>query len=122
MVATGSWDHTARLWDVATGKELAVLTSHKAPLRSCVFSPDGRTLATGSDDRTIKFWNLATFREVGSIQNYVPIYLAFSPDAQILLAEVENLSHDAFQRCWRAPSLAEIDATDAKAQAAIEAP
>jgi WD40 repeat protein/serine/threonine protein kinase len=116
MIATGSWDHTARLWDVATGKELAVLTGHKAPLKSCVFSPDGRTLATGSDDRTIKFWNLATFHEVGSIQNNVPFYLAFSPDVQILIAEVENLSHDAFLRCWRASSLAEIDAAEAKEQ------
>jgi WD40 repeat protein/serine/threonine protein kinase len=126
-IATGSWDHTARLWDVATGKELAVLTGHKAALRSCAFSPDGRTLATGSDDRTIKFWNLATFHEVGSIQDYVPLYLAFSPDAQILMAEVEYMSHDAFLRCWRTPSLAEIDGAEGKAQrvpgkiAAVEA-
>ncbi len=31
MIATGSWDDTVRLWEAATGKELAVLTGHKAP-------------------------------------------------------------------------------------------
>src|SRR5262249_45593449 len=54
MIATGSWDSTLRLWDVATGKALAVLTGHKAAVLNSAFSPDGKTLATKSDDRTIK--------------------------------------------------------------------
>ena len=115
MVATVSWDSNARLWDAATGKELALLTGHKAGLLNCVFSPDGRTLATKSDDRTIKFWNMATFREVGSIQlNYAGevhgSFLAFSPDGQMLTA---HESGNGLLR-WRAPSLAEIDASEAK--------
>lgn len=115
MIATASWDSTARVWDGATGKELAVLTSHRAGLLNCVFSPDGRTLATKSDDRTIKFWNMATFREVGSIQmdyaGQVPgPFLAFSPDGQMLTA------HDSGNGllCWRVPTTAEIDTAEAK--------
>jgi WD40 repeat protein len=115
MIATGSWDSDVRLWDVATGKERAVLTGHTAAVLNCAFSPDGRTLATKSDDRTIKFWNMATFREVASIPldytgNIQGSFLAFSPDGQILTA------HDGGPglRCWRASSLAEIDTAAAK--------
>jgi len=115
MIATGSWDSDLRVWDVATGKELAVLTGHKAAVLNCAFSPDGRILATKSDDRTIKFWNLATFREVASISlDYTGSiqggYLAFSPDGQILIA---NDSGPGL-RCWRASTLAEIDAAEIK--------
>jgi WD40 repeat protein len=118
MVATASWDSDVRLWDAATGMELAVLTGHKAAVLDCAFSPDGRTLATKSDDRTIKFWNLATFREVASIPlEYSGIvqgtFLAFSPDGQMLLA---NESGPGL-RCWRVPALAEIDAAEAKEMA-----
>ena len=56
MIATGSWDSDVRLWNVATGKELAMLTGHKASVLNYAFSPDGRTLATKCDDRAIKFW------------------------------------------------------------------
>jgi WD40 repeat protein len=118
MIATGSWDSDVRLWDVATGKELAVLTGHKAAVLNCAFSPDGRTLATKSDDRTIKFWNLATLREVASIPldytgDIQGNFLAFSPDGQILIA---NDSGPGL-RCWRASTLAEIDAAEAKEMA-----
>jgi len=108
-----------RLWDVATGKELAILTGHKAAVMSCVFSPDGRSLVTGSQDRTIKCWNLGTLREVGSIRaGYTPRFLTFSPDSQILIAENVDGGTDTGLRCWRAPALAAIDAAEAKVQVA----
>jgi WD40 repeat protein len=115
VLATASWDSTSRLWDAATGKELAVLTGHRTALKNCVFSPDGRTLVTKGDDRIIKFWNLATLREVGSIQmdysgDVSDAFLAFSPDGQMLTA------HDIANgfRFWRVPTLAEIDVAEAK--------
>ena len=115
MIATGSWDSDVRLWDVATGKELAVLTGHTASVLNCIFSPDGRTLATKSDDRTIRFWNLATFRQVVSIPlDYTGTiqgnFLAFSPDGQLLTANDGGPG----LRCWRTSTLAEIDAAQIK--------
>jgi WD40 repeat protein len=61
-LASGSADHTIKLWDVASGKVQATFSGHTDQVRSLAFSPDGRTLASGSWDRTIKLWDLRTVR------------------------------------------------------------
>ncbi len=45
-LASASWDHTIKLWDVKTGKELATLKGHKRRIYTVRFSPDGKTLAS----------------------------------------------------------------------------
>jgi WD40 repeat protein len=74
-LATGSWDTTIRLWDVARGRSKAVLSGHKGILVSVVFSADGRMLASSrasylgaSDDGSkrgseVKVWEVATGQE-----------------------------------------------------------
>jgi WD40 repeat protein len=47
-ILTGSGDQSARLWDVATGKELLQLTGHTSGVRSELCRP-GRTGARQSD-------------------------------------------------------------------------
>jgi WD40 repeat protein len=47
----------ARIWDVATGGQLAVFKGHKAWVRDIAFTSDGKGLATASDDETVKLWN-----------------------------------------------------------------
>ncbi|MFO0977084.1 MAG: WD40 repeat domain-containing protein [Planctomycetaceae bacterium] len=72
-VLTGSDDHTARLWEVATGKEVHVL-SHSGNITSIAFSPDGQKILTASGrapsqyiersqqpaSPSIKLWDAAT--------------------------------------------------------------
>jgi tetratricopeptide (TPR) repeat protein len=55
-VATASDDGTARLWDAASGKPLAVLREHTAQVAAVAFSPDGSRLATASGDWTARLW------------------------------------------------------------------
>ncbi|NJO17135.1 MAG: hypothetical protein HC877_15740 [Thioploca sp.] len=48
-LASGSWDKTVRLWDVATQQPLGEpLKGHTDGVYSVAFSADGHTLASGS--------------------------------------------------------------------------
>ena len=64
LLASGSWDRTIRLWEVASGRELRKLAGHGAQVNALAFSPDGQLLASGSQDRRLKLWEVATGKEV----------------------------------------------------------
>src|SRR5205823_835665 len=56
-LATGCADNTIRLWDVATGQEVAELRGHAAYVHAVAFSPDGTRLVSGSGDFTVRLWD-----------------------------------------------------------------
>ena len=58
LLASGSEDHTVRLWDSSTGEARSTLEGHTNGVTSMVFSPDGQLLASGSNDLTIRLWYL----------------------------------------------------------------
>ena len=72
-LASGNWDNTIRLWDVATGRYKKKLTGHTDVVKSVAFSPDGRTLASGSWDNTIRLWDVATGRYKKKLTDYTDI-------------------------------------------------
>jgi WD40 repeat protein/predicted Ser/Thr protein kinase len=81
-IASGSWDHTIRLWDAATGEECKMLPQ-PGIVRALAYSPDGAWLVAGSDlAKELLFWDTAT----GRIVHRIPVpfeniqYLALSPD------------------------------------------
>ena len=61
LLATGSFDNTVALWDVATGKlfkQFAGPTGHTKQVFAVAVSPDGAILASGSADNTLKLWDV----------------------------------------------------------------
>jgi WD40 repeat protein len=60
--ASAGKDKNIKLWDVATGKEVATLKAHAADVNCLAFSPDGKVLASGSSDKTIKLWDLTAVK------------------------------------------------------------
>src|SRR5205823_3363348 len=79
-LATAGLDRTVRLWDVAAGRQTAVLYGHRAAVNAVAFSPDGRLLASGSDDHTVRLWKAADGREEAVHPAGSPVLaLAFRP-------------------------------------------
>lgn len=59
-LASGSYDHTVKLWDLATRELLRTLEGHTDIILSVTFLPDGGTLASESRGRVVKLWDPAT--------------------------------------------------------------
>jgi WD40 repeat protein/tetratricopeptide (TPR) repeat protein/tRNA A-37 threonylcarbamoyl transferase component Bud32 len=84
-LATASADHTARIWDVATGKAVSPPLSHNGPVNWVEFQSDGTSLLTASSDGTIRIWNAALGRPSGGrwLTHGAPVRFArFSPDGR----------------------------------------
>ena len=64
MLATGDFDGTIRLWDVATGRQIDSLPG--VSVTSLAFSPDGTVLAAADGDNTV-LWNVASGRQINSL-------------------------------------------------------
>jgi WD40 repeat protein len=97
-IATANSDHTADLWDVATGQERRRFVGHTDGVYWVAFSPDGKWLATASADRTARLWDVATGQElrrfVGHTANLNGV--TFSPDGKWLA----TASADQTARLW----------------------
>lgn len=58
LITAGS-DHTARVWDPATGREVLRL-SHPDSVMAARWSPDGTTIATACWDHRLRLWDAET--------------------------------------------------------------
>jgi len=64
LIALGSIDNTASIWDAATVERLQTMYGHTAPVSVVAFSSDGKRLATSGVDATVRLWDVATGEEL----------------------------------------------------------
>ena len=104
LLATGSADGTARLWEVDSGGERALFNPpDMGSVVAVAFSPNSRWLATASVDGAARVWDVTS-------SNSIPIVLkahmdrinalAYSPDGRWLV----TASADKTARIWDAQS------------------
>ncbi|AVH62652.1 MULTISPECIES: serine/threonine-protein kinase [unclassified Nostoc] len=130
LIASGSNDHTIKLWQLGTGKLVRQMgrwsSGHSSMVHSVAFSPispklsyqgesgkAARTtdhnwgiLASGSWDNTIKFWDVNTGKEIRTLighTNWVNS-VAFSPDGKLLASG----SADCTIKLWQVNTGIEI--------------
>ena len=66
-LVTGSYDTTARVWDLADLNAVpkpVVLPGGEGATQAATLSADGRRLVTGSEDGTLRFWDLSDLKKV----------------------------------------------------------
>ncbi len=97
-VASGCWDKAVRIYEVHTGKELAVLKGHRDAINGVAFSPDGDALASCSLDRTIFLWDVRKGAELKRLIGHEDWVLgvAFFPDGKSLA----SAGKDSTVRVW----------------------
>ena len=105
-IVTASEDGTARLWDAASGKGLAVLRGHENEVFNAQFAPDGKTIVTASLDNTARLWDAASGKELSVLRGHeAPVSNAqFAPDGNSIV----TASDDNTARLWDAASGKEL--------------
>ncbi len=99
LLATGSRDGTAILWDAATGDKLREIAAEPLGVSALALSPDGRSLLTGGAG-TAKLWDAQTgalVRKFGTPGEFL-VTAAFTPDGR----SIATAGDDASVKFWDA--------------------
>ncbi len=89
-VVTASGDNTAQIWEVATGKRLAILQGHEDSVRYAEFSLDGQMVVTASRDNTVKIWKVTGELLETLHHNDFVNHAQFSSDNQKIITTSED--------------------------------
>jgi WD40 repeat protein len=105
-LVTVASENTAQIWDTATGKQVAILKGHQAPLWLADYVPDGSRIVTTSADGTARLWDATTGEQVRIFQGHRGPVLdaAISPDGRLLA----TASADSTAKLWRMETGAEL--------------
>jgi hypothetical protein len=77
-VAVGGADNVARVYDVASGREVVTIKDHSDWITALAWSPDGTRLATASRDRTCKVFDTTSGALVTTFPDHGEAVLAIA--------------------------------------------
>lgn len=86
LVATAAFDHTWRLWDLATGQQLLLQDGHSKECYALAFHPDGALGFTGDFAGVGHLWDLRSGKQIHSCLGHSKKILAadFATDGYLL--------------------------------------
>lgn len=74
MLATASFDGSVRLWNIADGNCIRVLSRHRESVYSVSFSPSGDFIASGSLAGQLYIWNVKDGKTIKSFKGNGDIF------------------------------------------------
>lgn len=94
-VVTASFDRTAKIWDLSTGKVMVSLIGHDRSVISATFSTDGQRVITAALDGTVRIWNAESGEMLQILQGPAAVSgptasAALSPDEAHLVASFSS--------------------------------
>jgi WD40 repeat protein len=97
FAATASEDKTIKIWDLATGKEIATLTGTTEPINVIGFAgPD--VLVSAGDDGRVRWWNVSQARELRSAPTGKAFNMAVTADGTAAIVWTRrNEKHSGFE-------------------------
>jgi WD40 repeat protein len=106
VLASGSQDHTVRLWDAHSYVLLKELVGHSNSVVSVCFSPDGKVLASGSCDKTVRLWNADSHVLLTVLEGHSDdvVSVSFSLDSKVLASGSRDKTVRLWERLWDALS------------------
>jgi Tol biopolymer transport system component len=86
LVAAAGADRAVRVWEVATGKQVALIEDHADWVLDLAFSPDGKRMATASRDKTCKVFDLEKKESLVTFPGHAQTVdaVAFAPDGKLV--------------------------------------
>ena len=91
-VVSASYDQTLKVWELASGRQVATLQGHTDHVTACAVTPDGRHVVSASHDQSLKVWELASGRQVATLQGHTNAVTACAatPDGRHVVSASEN--------------------------------
>ncbi|CAM0142760.1 unnamed protein product [Umbelopsis sp. WA50703] len=68
LLVSGSWDQTARTWDVFGRKKVVETFKHTSDVLAVAFRPDGKEVAASTLDGQISFWDVEDAKQTTLIE------------------------------------------------------
>ena len=105
-LATASDDKTAKVWDVASGREVLTLAGHTNGSLAWPSAPMARAWPRPVGDKTAKVWDVSSGREVLTLAGHTDAVngVAFSPDG----TRLATASCDRTAKVWDVASGREV--------------
>ncbi|KAI8982130.1 WD40-repeat-containing domain protein [Mycotypha africana] len=68
LLVSGSWDHSARTWDVFGRNKIVETLVHQTEVLAVAFKPDGHEIAAATLDGQITIWDIADAKIINTIE------------------------------------------------------
>lgn len=96
ILISGSYDHTARVWDLRTNECKWVLSGHTDRIYSCVYDIKRNRCYTGSVDNTVRIWDLDTGETISILEGHQILVGLITSSENVLV----SAAADSTVRVW----------------------